>query len=320
MAKEARRLRRGTTRAEGATTGKARRKALQQPIVQKATEIPDPLGPAQMKSLALRVGLPVAGIWLVGAFIAVMGLGQTASLIAIGVPTIITLFLAGLLIWAVRHARKAKGVQSILSGVQSAEDRKAALEKLDTSFKKKDVTAVMAKAQLLMQEDPRQALEVMESIDLTKVMNTVADEVRAQRAMIHLMLGEVSEGRSLADGIDMSRHQDAKTRATLASVVGEAWSRSGQAKKALETLDLFSPEDPELEPVRPQIYRSLAYAYAQTNNVKALRRVLRRLLEQDVRLLGGFLMKRTHPLLQKEARKIIEQSGQVPRKMQVQRK
>jgi len=38
-----------------------------------------------------------------------------------------------------------------------------------------------------------------------------------------------------------------------------------------------------------------------------------------VRLLAGFMTKRTHPLLQKEAKKMIEQSGLVPRRMQVQR-
>jgi hypothetical protein len=31
-------------------------------------------------------------------------------------------------------------------------------------------------------------------------------------------------------------------------------------------------------------------------------------------------MKRTHPLLQKEAKKALEQSGQVPRKMIIQRR
>jgi hypothetical protein len=51
-----------------------------------------------------------------------------------------------------------------------------------------------------------------------------------------------------------------------------------------------------------------------------MRRVLRKLLEVDVRLLGGFMVKRTHPLLQKEVRKLMERSGQVPRKMQVQRR
>jgi hypothetical protein len=106
----------------------------------------------------------------------------------------------------------------------------------------------------------------------------------------------------------------------MAAVVAEAWARSGQAKKALETLNLFNPDDEEYEKLRPQLYRAYAYAYAHTNDIKGLRRALRRLLEQDVRLLGAFMMKRTHPLLQKEAKRLIEQSGQVPRKMQVQRR
>jgi hypothetical protein len=47
---------------------------------------------------------------------------------------------------------------------------------------------------------------------------------------------------------------------------------------------------------------------------------LRKLVEQDARLLGGFMGKKTHPLLQREARKLLEQSGAVPRKMVVQRR
>jgi hypothetical protein len=44
------------------------------------------------------------------------------------------------------------------------------------------------------------------------------------------------------------------------------------------------------------------------------------MLEIDLRLLGGFLNnKKVHPLLQKEAKQLLEQSGQVPRKMQFQR-
>ena len=39
-----------------------------------------------------------------------------------------------------------------------------------------------------------------------------------------------------------------------------------------------------------------------------------------VRLVMGFMAKRTHPLLQKEAKKMLEQSGQMPRKMVVQRR
>jgi hypothetical protein len=50
-----------------------------------------------------------------------------------------------------------------------------------------------------------------------------------------------------------------------------------------------------------------------------MKRSLKKLLAEDARLLGGFMMKRTHPLLQKEAKKLLEQSGQVPRKVVIQR-
>jgi hypothetical protein len=138
--------------------------------------------------------------------------------------------------------------------------------------------------------------------------------------MIHLVLGEVLKARPLADGIDLSRHQEAKTRAMMTAVVGEAWARTGHAKKALDTLTLIDPEDPEYDQLRPQLYRAMAYAYAHAEDVKGMRRILKKLLEQDVRLLGGFLAKRTHPLLMKEARKMVMQSGQVPQKMVVQRR
>ena len=151
-------------------------------------------------------------------------------------------------------------------------------------------------------------------------MAPVADEARGQRAMIHLMQGDVSEAKTLVSGIDLKRHQEPRTRAMLAAVSAEAWARSGDAKKAVETLGVFDAEDAAFEQLRPQLYRAWAYAYAYTNDLSGMRRMLKKLAAQDVRLLGGFLMKRTHPLLQKEAKRALEQSGQVPRKMIVQRR
>jgi len=313
VAKEARKLERAGKRGRG----KSQKKALAQPLAQQPAEMPDPLGRAQLKSLGLRLGLPLLAVWVVGALIAGISQSPTSKAIALGIPGVITLVLLGVLMWALRYARKAKGVQGLLKDAASAEGRQEALKKIDSTYKQKDHTAIFAKAQLLMQDDPRKALEVLEQIDLAKVMAPVADEARAQRAMIHLMHGEVKAARPLADGIELKRHQDAKTRAMMGAVVGEAWARSGQAKKALETLKLFDLEDDEFEQVRPQLYRALAYAHAHTNQVKPMRRYLRKLLQQDVRLLGGFMTKRTHPLLQKEARKLVEQSGQAPRRMEI---
>ena len=317
VAKGARKLKRAASR--DTTAAKAKKAQLKQPYSSQPGEIPDPLGAPQLKAMLLRLGLPLAGVWIVCAFIYGFTLSPTARAFALGVPSVITLGLLGLVVWALAQAKKAKGVAGILREAQSSDDRNAAIEKLEKGFKKKDPAAIFARAQLELQEDPRKALATLEQINVEKVMAPIADEARAQRAMIHLMLGEVNLARQLADNVDLKRHQEPKTRAMLASVVAEAWSRSGQAKKGLETLNLFDPEDEVYADLRPQLYRAYAYAYAHTSDIKGVRRVLKKLLVQDVRLLGAFMMKKTHPLLQKEAKKLAEQSGQVPRKMQVQR-
>jgi hypothetical protein len=285
-----------------------------------AAAIDSPLGAEQLKGMVGRLAIPVVGVWLVGGLVAGFAQTSTVRVIAISVPVLVTLLAVAVVIWALRQSKKAQGVAQILSGVESAEDRKAALAQLDASYKQNDPTAVFARAQLEMQDDPKKALATLEKIDLTKVMGAVADETRAQRAMIHLTLGDIGPARQLVDNIDLSRQRDAKTRAMLTAICGEAWARTGNAKKSVEVLTLIDPEDALYEQLRPQLYRALAYAYAYTNDLKGMRRSLKKLITIDVRLLGGFMAKRTHPLLQKEAKKLVEQSGAVPRKMVVQRR
>lgn len=280
----------------------------------------DPLSPARLKSLGLRLGLPLLGAWMLGGLIAGVTQSNVIPWICLGIPAALTIAAAVLVFWALRQARKAQGVAGILSKVESKDDRQAALAELESKYKGTDPTAIFARAQLLLQEDPRKALEVLETINLSKAMSNVADEARGQRAMIHLMLDEVSPARDLADGIQLSRHQDAKSRAMLAAVIAEAWARSGQAKRAADTLSVIDPDDAELVQLRPQLFRAQAYAFAHTNDLKGARRALRKLATQDARLLAGFLGRKTHPLLQQEAKKLLEQSGAVPRKMQVQRR
>jgi hypothetical protein len=107
----------------------------------------------------------------------------------------------------------------------------------------------------------------------------------------------------------------------MTSVTAEAWARTGHVKKAESMIELFNPEDAAFEQLRPQLWRARAFVGAYANDVKGMRRALRKLAEIDVRLLGSFLNnKKLHPLLQKEAKQILEQSGQVPRKMQFQRR
>lgn len=315
MAKETRKLRRSLEQKDG--QDKAQRAPLKQPLAKQ--QIPDPFGKDQLKGLLLRLGLPIAAFWMLFGLIATLVVSRTAKTVLIGIPAVITLAAVGLLLFALRQAKKARGVAGILSKVETQEDRKAAISELETQFKKNDPAALFARAQLELQEDPRKALATLEQIDLAKAMATVGDEARGQRGMIHLMLGEVSDARRLVDGIVLSRHQEARSRAMLAAVCAEAWARSGAAKKAQETLALYDPEEASFEPIRPQLYRAHAYTSAHVGDSKSMKWALRKLSSQDPRLLAGFLMKRTHPLLQREAKRLIEQSGIAPRRMVIDR-
>jgi hypothetical protein len=318
MANEERKLKRAQARQSEPATNKARRSALSKPLrLAPGESLADPVA-GQLKGLVLRLGLPVLGVWLLFGMLAAWVTSQTWRIVLVSVPLLLTLVAVAALIWVRRQAGKARGVAAILREVQASGDREAALEKLDTAFGKADPAKVFAKAQLELEGDPRRALSTLEQINLGKVLAPVADEARSQRAMIHLMLGEVSAARQLVDNIELKRHQDPKSRAMIAAVVSEALARSGAAKKAGETLDLFEPEDEIYEQLRPQLYRARAFACAYQSDAKGMRRAMKKLLEQDARLLGGFLVKKTHPLLQKEAKRMLEQSGQVPRKMVVQ--
>jgi hypothetical protein len=271
----------------------------------------DPLAMLTPKKLGVRVGIPVLVIWIVALVIM-----KSWSLIGAGAISVVALVLV---VWGIRFANKTRAVASLVSGADTPEARKLALAKLDTEYKKSDTAAIFARAQLLMSEDPKKALEALEQIDLKKVMAPIADEARAQRAMIHLLLGEADQARMLVDPIELSRHQQSKTRATIASVVAEAWARTGQGKKALDTLSVFDPEDAEFTDLKPQIWRAFAFAYAATNDMKGVKKALRKLLEVNPQLLGGFLMKRVHPLLEREAKELLKRSNAVPRKMIVKR-
>jgi hypothetical protein len=314
LAKETRKLKRSQARSGGSEPPASSDAS---PARQKIA-LPDTSD--QMKKLFGRLAIPVVAAWVLFGLLAAIVYSRTWKIVWLSIPAVVTLLALGLVIFALRQAKKARGVAGILSGVQSDADRKVAIEKLEASSGKNDPATIFAKAQLELQEDPKKALKTLERIDLGKVMAPIADEARGQRAMIHLMLGDVSEAKTLISSIDLKRHQEPRTRAMLAAVSAEAWARGGDAKKAVEMLGVFDPEDAAFAELRPQLYRAWAFAYAYTNDVQGMRRMLKKLAAQDVRLLGGFLVKRTHPLLQKEAKRALEQSGQVPRKMIVQRR
>jgi hypothetical protein len=291
------------------------KKKKSQAIIQKELRDlarPDPSGPQKpsfdLKKAGIRVGLILAVVWVVAIII--------HHVIAYAVAGTLTVAVGGVAVWLVGYMKKSETLGAILKGAETEEGRKAALEQLETGFKKKDSQAVLAKAQLEMQDDPRKALETLQSVNPDKMLGPMADQFRAMRAMLHLTLGETAQARALADELDLGKQQEPKTRAMFATVAGEAWARTGQAKKALETLELFNPEDPEFSEVRAQMWRARAFAYAAQNDMKGVSRSLKRLADMNAQLLGMFIgQKKIHPLLEREAKQIVMRMGAAPRKI-----
>ena len=271
--------------------------------------------PVDFKKVFLRVGLVLAAVWIVAAVLAHW------SVIPLVVAGVLTLAAIGAGFWIVRYVNKSRELGAILRGAQdSVEGRHEALRKLETDYKKTDVQAAIARAQLEMQDDPRKALATLEAIDLAKQLGPVADQVRCTRASIHLQLGELTEAKALVDKMELGKQEDVKTRAMFAAVAAEAWGRTGQGKKAVELLEVFNPEDPELGEMRVQMWRARAFAYAGAGDMKGAGRALRKLADLNPQLLGMFIgAKKVHPMLQQEAKQILMRSGAVPRKMVRQR-
>src|SRR5262245_57462119 len=90
----------------------------------------DPLSAMNLRSMGLRLGIPVAVAWVIALAIP----GWIAKAVAGG----LTLALAVLVLWAVRFAKRSRAVAEIVHKADSAEARKEAIGKLESDFKKGD--------------------------------------------------------------------------------------------------------------------------------------------------------------------------------------
>jgi len=279
-------------------------------LARPSTDAPEK-PPVDLKKTFVRVGAVLAVVWAIAVVFV------RWSIIPVIVAAVLTAAAIGAGVWVVRYVTKSRELGALLrSASETEEGRKDALKKLETDFKKGDVQAAIARAQLEMQEDPRKALSTLEAVDLARQIGPVADQVRCTRATIHLQLGEVQEARALVDKIELGKQQEPKTRAMFAAVAGEAWGRTGQGKKGVELLEVFNPEDPDYAEMRVQMWRARAFAYAGAGDMKGASRALKKLAEMSPQLLGMFVSaKKVHPMLQQEAKQLLMRSGAVPRRM-----
>jgi hypothetical protein len=301
---------------KGAKAPKKKKKKNAEEVKQELRELSkgEDRPPVDLTKIFRNIGIVVVLVWIV-AFI-LSGTWKGSGAYVFGAAGVLTVAGIGAALWLQNYVKKTAALAGILKGADTEEGRKAALERLSTEFKKDDTQALIAKAQLQMQDDPRAALATLESVNLDKALAPVAGQVRAMRAMIHLTIGETAEARALADKLELGKQQEPKTRVMFAAVAAESWARTGQGKKAVDTLDLFNPEDPEMGEMRAQLWRARAFAYAATNDVKGMARALKKLADINPHLLGMFVgQKKIHPLLEKEAKQIVMRMGVVPRKM-----
>lgn len=274
----------------------------------------------QLKTAAKVVAIALVVIWL-------LALGFWS-----GLDSFVPLYVAGVLSVAVavgvglvlRNLRRSEAYGALLAGGDelSPEERKARIEKLSADADKGDANAIMAKAQLEMQDAPREALATLEKVNLDKAQKFVAAQVRTMRAMLHLNLGEVKDARVLADAVVLDSAPDPKTRANLAAVVSEAWARSGNPIEASELLDKYDPDDKELAEIRMQLLRARVFTAAHRSDLPGMKRHLKSLMAISPQLAAMFVgQKRIHPLLEAEAKKALEKSGMLPRqRVQFQRR
>ena len=266
----------------------------------------------QLKTAAKAVGIAVLVVWL-------LALGFWSGLdsrIPLYIAFVLTVAVGIAAFLVLRNLKKSQAYGDLLASGDdlSPEDRAERMAKLQVDVDKGDANAIMAKAQLEMQSDPRAALATLEKVDLEKAQKLVGAQVRAMRAMLHLNLGEVKDARTLADAIDLTKAPDAKSRANLAAVVAEGWARSGNPIEANELLDKYDADDKELADLRIQLLRARAFAAAHKNDLAGMRRALKALMTESPQLAAMFVgQKRIHPLLEQEARKQLEKSGLAPR-------
>jgi hypothetical protein len=142
VAKETRKLKRAQERGAERETPSKKGDSLKAPAVN--ADLAGELARGNLRGMLTRLAIPVVGAWVLFGSIAAIVQSTTTRYVLLAVPLVVTLLALGLVIWARKQAQKAQGVASILSQVQSADDRKAAIEKLDASFKKNDPAAVFA--------------------------------------------------------------------------------------------------------------------------------------------------------------------------------
>ena len=273
---------------------------------------------------APQVGFPKKVLfWIAGIAIALWAFAlYTGSIVVISIVGGLTLVIGFLLLRAYLFIRKQRNVVNILQGAAtgSPEARRQALGKLEAGKDANDPTNVFARAQLMAADDPNAALKLIESVPLTKYPPGMQDDVSLLKTQLYLGLGRTADARKAADTINLDNPERKQARPLAASIVAEAWARTGKPKQALALLDSMEVPPKDAEQIAIQARVAKVFARFAANQRGHARNELNALADEDVNHLGRFLDPRfkVHPELQKLARQVLEKHPSARKMMKVQ--
>lgn len=260
--------------------------------------------------------------WIAGITVVIWAFAiSTGSTIFMGILGGLTLALAFVLFRAFRFIKKQRGIVNTLQGAaHSPEARREALQKLEAGKDAGEPTNVFARAQLIAAEDPQAALKLLDTVPLAKYPAGMQDDVSLLRTQLYLAHGRTADARKAADTINLDNPDRKPARALAASIVAEAWARTGKPKEAITLLDSIELPAKDGQQIAIQARVAKVFARFAANQRGLARNELNALADDDVNHLGRFLDPRfrVHPELQKLARQVLEKHPSARRQMKVQ--
>lgn len=249
--------------------------------------------------------------WIAGIVVVMwafaISTGSTVLMIVVGV---LTLAVLGVLFWAWRLIRKQRGLVNTLQGAQqSPEARRAALAQLAEGKDANTPTTIFARAQLLASDDPKGALSLIEKVEMKSFPAGMQDDVALLKAQLYLSMGRTQDARKSADFMNLDNPERAQIRSVAATIVAEAWARTGKPKEALALLDTVVVPKKDDQQLGLQIRVARVFARFASNQRNQARIELVELADVDINQLGRFVLPqfRVHPELVKLARQVYEQ-------------
>lgn len=265
-------------------------------------------------NIVLQIGAALVALW-VFAFLLVPYVGYWG----VGTVGVLTVLAAGFGIYLYTLTQRSRRVVEILKSATDDASRKAAIEKL-AEGKDNDAVAALARAQLVARDDPKQAMEILEAIDITKAGAMAEDEVRSNLAYLYLVHNRAKDARPLVDKLKIDRGPNTKVKAMYAAVTAETLARTGSAAEAKKIVESFRADDPEVGELAPMLLRAQVFTFFGTKNRGLARNAMRSLAIVDPNHLAAFMVKGTGTEMQAMAREVLTELNYATRpKQKVQR-